>query len=184
MAKRPEQVIVEPYNEEWPLLYQELATKLRASLGDAAVRIDHIGSTSIVGLHAKPIIDIQISVKELHRIETYKPMLEAAGFIHRPDNPDLTKRYFREAPGARRTHIHVREDGSWSQQFALLFRDYLRAHPNDRDLYAKTKIELAEMYRDDRPRYVDAKDPVIWEIMLKASKWSQRTGWKPDKDFM
>jgi len=179
-----EQVVVEPYNEQWHSWFHDVATKLRASLGDEAVRIDHIGSTSIEGLHAKPIIDIQISVRELHRIEKYKPRLEAAGYMHRADNPDLTKRYFRETPGARRTHIHVREDGSWSQQFALLFRDYLRCHPVDRDMYAREKIQLAEKYRDDRQRYVDAKDPVIWTIMQKASKWSQRVGWKPDNHYM
>jgi GrpB-like predicted nucleotidyltransferase (UPF0157 family) len=94
-------------------------------------------------------------------------------------DPDLTKRYFRELPGNRRTHIHVREDGSWSQQFALLFRDYLRCHPNDSDEYGKVKVQLANKYRNEREKYVDAKEPIM--IMNKASKWSQQTGWKPGK---
>lgn len=80
-----------------------------------------------------------------------------------------------------RTHIHVRREGSWSQQFALLFRDYLRSHPEDCAAYAECKIRLAEQYRDDRHGYVEAKRPFIWSIMQKADSWSQTVGWTPDE---
>lgn len=146
-----------------------------------AIRIDHIGSTSIEGLDAKPIIDIQISVQSLEPVELYKNKLEAIGYVYRPNNPDLTKRYFRESPGCKRTHIHVREHGSWAEQFALLFRDYLRASVEDRKRYAEEKIRLMELYRNERQLYVENKEPIIWEIMKRASKWSQQTGWKPGK---
>ncbi|MCC2685854.1 MAG: hypothetical protein K0R75_2753 [Paenibacillaceae bacterium] len=112
-------------------------------------------------------------------MELYKGGLEQIGFLHRADNPDLTKRYFRESAGNRRVHIHVRELGSWSEQYALLFRDYLRSHPEDSVQYANEKYRLMERYQDEREKYVDGKSPIIWTIMEKASQWSQETGWKP-----
>jgi GrpB-like predicted nucleotidyltransferase (UPF0157 family) len=131
-----------------------------------------------LGLDAKPIIDIQISVKHLEPIDSYKYKLESIGFIHRENNPDKTKRYFRETPGTKRTHIHVREQGSWSQQMVLLFRDYLRAHPEACDIYAQDKRRLIELYKDDRSKYVEGKTPVIWDILQNAHSWSQQTGWR------
>ena len=172
-------IIIVPYDQDWPRQFAELGRHLRAALGPQALRIDHIGSTAVPHLAAKPVLDLQISVAALEPVAVYRPALESAGFAWRPDNPDLTKRYFREQPGAPRTHIHVRRAGSWSEQFALLFRDYLRAHPADASAYARLKTELAQQYRDNREGYVDAKSPFIWVIMQQASEWSQQTGWQP-----
>jgi GrpB-like predicted nucleotidyltransferase (UPF0157 family) len=152
---------------------------LREALGAIALRIDHIGSTSITGLAAKPIIDIQISVAEFEPLDLYRLPLEKLGYVFRAMNPELTKRYFREQAGARRTHIHVRRSGSWAEQFALLFRDYMRIHDEDAQAYAKLKYDLAEEYQEDRQRYTESKTPFIWEIMRKADRWSQETGWRP-----
>jgi len=112
-------------------------------------------------------------------LDTYRIPLGGLGYIFRADNPERTKRYFREAPGQRRTHIHVRRAGSWAEQFALLFRDYLRTHAEESAYYAALKYELAEKYREDRRGYTAAKEPFIWEIMRKADRWSQETGWEP-----
>lgn len=105
--------------------FQGVGSSLRKVLGDVACRIDHIGSTSVTGLAAKPIIDVQVSVYSLEPMEAYLPQLEALGYVWRRDNPEKTKRYFRKVPERRRTHIHVRKQGSWHEQYALLFRDYL-----------------------------------------------------------
>jgi len=121
-----EHISVAPYDPEWPNLFQSLARQLRIRLQGLADRIDHIGSTSISGMAAKPILDIQISVSRLEPMGLYKAVLESVGFVWRADNPDLTKRYFRESPGNHRVHIHVRQSGSWGEQFALLFRDFMR----------------------------------------------------------
>lgn len=174
-----EAVIVVPYDGKWQTEFEEIAKRLRETIGDQALRIDHIGSTAIPGLDAKPVIDIQISVKSLEPM-TYRSALEAAGYRHRADNPDLTKRYFRETEGMRRTHIHVRESGSWSEQFALLFRDFLRQSEEWRLVYATEKHALAERYSapHERDCYVDGKDPIIWTIMQEASRWSKHTGWR------
>jgi GrpB-like predicted nucleotidyltransferase (UPF0157 family) len=174
-----DKVVIVPYDPEWPVLFRQLSSRLREALGPTALRIDHIGSTSIVGLAAKPVIDIQISVAEFEPLDLYRRPLEKLGYVFRANNPELTKRYFRERPGDRRTHIHVRRSGSWAEQFALLFRDYMRAHDEDAQAYAKLKYGLAEQYRDDRQGYTEAKAPFIWAIMVKADRWSQEIGWKP-----
>jgi GrpB-like predicted nucleotidyltransferase (UPF0157 family) len=172
-------IIVVPYDRTWPQIFAQLAQRLRHALDQHAVRIDHIGSTAVPGLAAKPILDLQISVVALEPMDGYRSAIEAVGFVWQADNPDLTKRYFRESPGMRRTHVHVRRAGSWSEQFALLFRDYLRAQPQDAHAYAELKQQLAQQYRTDREGYVEAKGPFIWTIMQRASEWSQDTGWEP-----
>jgi GrpB-like predicted nucleotidyltransferase (UPF0157 family) len=161
------------------LRFSALGEILRQALGDIALRIDHIGSTAVPGLDAKPIIDIQISVASFELLAAFRLPLERAGFVYRADNPDKSKRYFREAPGTPRTHIHVRRAGSWSEQFALLFRDYLRTHPDEARQYAELKYRLAACYLDDRTRYVEEKTPCIWAIMRKANDWMQLVGWIP-----
>lgn len=172
-------IVIVPYAPEWPVRFLVLATQFRAALGDTALRIDHIGSTAIPGLAAKPIIDIQISVASFEPFAPIRGPLEHLGYVWRADNPDRTKRYFREPPGTARTHIHIRKHGSWGEQFALLFRDFLRSRPDLADRYAALKRDLAERYRDDRARYTDAKDPFIWAVMSEASDWSQEIGWAP-----
>jgi GrpB-like predicted nucleotidyltransferase (UPF0157 family) len=168
-----------PYDPAWPSLFAVLSVRLRGALDSVALRIDHIGSTSVPGLAAKPIVDVQVSVAAFDPLNAYRVPLEGLGLVFRPENTERTKRYFREAPGTRRTHIHVRQAGSWAEQFALLFRDYLRAHPEDRDRYAELKRGLARELRDDRHAYTEAKIPFIWEVMSRADRWSQDVGWAP-----
>lgn len=179
MSKPSDLVVVADYDPAWPVEFATLAARLRRELGRIALRIDHIGSTAIVGLAAKPIVDVQISVATLDPIAAYRAQLERCGLVWRRDNPDRTKRYFRERPGDRRTHIHVRRAGSWSEQFALLFRDYLRSDRGAADEYAAAKRQLADESGSDRHRYTDAKAPVIWSIIRDADAWAQRTGWEP-----
>jgi GrpB-like predicted nucleotidyltransferase (UPF0157 family) len=174
-----DRVIIVPYDPHWPELFSRLGAAMRSALGDVALRIDHIGSTAIPGLDAKPILDVQISVAAFEPLDAYRLPLEHLGYVFRADNPDRTKRYFREAPGDRRTHIHVRRVGSWPEQFALLFRDYLRGHSEDAKPYAALKQALARQHGEDRQGYTNAKSPMIWEILKKADRWGQEIGWEP-----
>jgi GrpB-like predicted nucleotidyltransferase (UPF0157 family) len=167
------------YDPAWPERFAELGRELRGGLGDVALRIDHIGSTSVPGLAAKPIIDLQVSVAAFDPLEAFRTPLERLGYVYRADNPERTKRYFREPPGRRRTHVHVRRAGSFSEQWALLFRDYLRAHREVADGYAARKRGLAIRFRDDRHGYTEAKVPVMWEIIRRADEWAQAQGWLP-----
>lgn len=171
---------IHSYDPSWPELFRELGRGLRDALGSVALRIDHIGSTSVRGLAAKPVIDIQISVAILEPAGSFRAPLERAGWTFRADNDDRTKRYFREAPGQRRTHIHVRRAGSWSEQGALLLRDFLRAHPEFAADYGALKRQLAARFGDHRADYTEAKAPFIWALLQRADVWAQRVGWTPD----
>jgi len=174
-----DELVVAPYDAQWARSFAELAAQLRASVGNVALRIDHIGSTAVPGLDAKPIIDVQISVASLEPVDAYRPGIERCGFVWRADNPDLTKRYFRERPGGRRTHVHARRSGSLSEQLALLFRDYLRGHPDRAAGYASVKRRLAPLLATARDEYVASKGPFIWETIQLAERWAQTVGWEP-----
>jgi GrpB-like predicted nucleotidyltransferase (UPF0157 family) len=174
-----EPLAIVPYDPAWPERFAGLGRELRAGLGDVALRIDHIGSTSVPGLAAKPVIDIQVSVIAFEPLAAFRRPLERLGYVYRADNPERTKRYFREPPGRRRTHVHVRRAGSFSEQWALLFRDYLRADREAATEYETVKRRLAIRFRDDRHAYTDAKVPFLWEIIRRADEWAQAQGWEP-----
>jgi GrpB-like predicted nucleotidyltransferase (UPF0157 family) len=165
------------YDPGWPARFTAIGGEMRGALGGVALRIDHVGSTAVPGLAAKPVIDVQISVASLEPLGAFREPLEGLGYVFRADNPERTKRYFREPPGERRTHVHVRRWGSFSEQFALLFRDYLRAHPGDAAEYEALKRTFAERHRHDRHAYVEAKVPFFWETIRRADEWAQAQGW-------
>jgi GrpB-like predicted nucleotidyltransferase (UPF0157 family) len=172
-------ITVVSYDPAWPELFRQLGAQLRVALGGVALRIDHIGSTAVPGLAAKPIVDVQVSVERLEPVEPFRSPLEAAGFVYRASNPERTKRYVREPPGQRRTHLHVRRAGSFSGQLPLLFRDFLRADPAAAEDYGRRKHVLAARFAHDRHGYLDAKLPIIWDVLRRADQWAQRTGWEP-----
>jgi len=176
----PDRIIyIARYDTAWPTRFGELAAAMREALGDVAVRIDHIGSTSVPGLAAKPVIDIQVSVRNLEPVDPFRIPLEGLGYVYRKSNPELTKHYFREPPGQPRTHIHVRRAGSFSEQYPLLFRDYLRHHLQSAGEYERVKRRLAEQFPHDRLGYTNAKGTIVWEIIRRADEWAQQTGWEP-----
>jgi len=172
-------IAVVPYDPVWPEIFRQLGARLRAELGGVALRIDHVGSTAVPGLAAKPIVDVQISVARLEPLEPFRSPLQAAGFVYRPSTTERTKRYFREPPGQRRTHVHVRRAGSFSEQLPLLLRDFLRARPAAARDYGQHKQALAARFAHDRHGYLDAKIPITWEVLRHADQWAQETGWEP-----
>jgi GrpB-like predicted nucleotidyltransferase (UPF0157 family) len=172
-GSQPDRIEIVPYDPAWPEQFARLGRELRGGLGDVARRIDHVGSTSVPGLAAKPIIDIQVSVAAFEPLEAFKQPLERLGYVYRADNPERTKRYFREPPGRPRTHVHVRRAGSFSEQWALLFRDYLRAHREVAAEYEAVKRRLANRFWEDRLADADAKVPFLWEVIRRADEWAQ-----------
>ena len=159
------------YDPEWPLVYQQWRAVVTASLGDTARRIEHVGSTSVPGLPAKPIIDIQVSVDDLFDESGYLLQLEGAGLQLR--SRDDWHRYFRPFPGRPRVvHVHVCPTGSQWERAHLLFRDYLRTHPEACDAYAAAKRKAASLWADDGVAYTDAKTEVILTLLDAAERWS------------
>lgn len=180
-----------PYNEQWPHEFRHIAAKLRGALGDLALRIDHIGSTSVAGLAAKDVIDVQASIMSFEVIEQVRMALESigyamrGGFDHDHHPPRFTgadseweKRFFFPPAGQRRTNLHMRVLGRANQRYALLFRDYLRAHEDIAAAYAAVKLRLAHYHADDIEAYVDIKDPVCDVIMGGAERWAASVGWQ------
>ncbi len=172
-------IVIVPADPKWAEEFRSYALRLRAALGSTAVRIDHVGSTSVPGLDAKPVIDIQVSVASLEPMEPYVRPIESLGYAYDPTNRDLQRRAFRWPPGQRRTHLYARASGSFEEQLNLLFRDFLRSDAHAVQEYAKAKWALAERFRLDREGYVQAKEPVVWELLKRAHDWSQRVGWTP-----
>ncbi|MEN7429472.1 GrpB family protein [Chromobacterium sp. TRC.1.1.SA] len=178
-----ETVTIIPHQARWTNEFEAVAARLGAALGSLALRIDHIGSTSVPGLAAKDVIDVQITVAELD--ENVLRSLSDAGFALKPFNRDhlppgfddvgeqWRKLFFRG-----RAHIHVRRVGAANQRYALLFRDYLRAHPAMSAAYGELKRRLAAGLADPNS-YPDVKDPAVDLIYLAAEQWAAQTGWQP-----
>lgn len=171
-------VEITDWTPAWAEAFAAKAAALRHALGEHALRIDHIGSTAVVGLAAKPIVDIQISVADLPQAAFLTEAMAAAGYVCRPSNPDLTKRYFRERPGDDRTHIHMRQRGTWHEQWPLLFRDYMRDQIDEHAPYVALKHELARKHGEDRDAYTEGKMDHLWRIIRRADRWAQDIGWR------
>jgi len=160
------------YDATWPERFAVEATAIRDALGPLALRIDHVGSTSVPGLAAKPIVDIQISVASLQPMGSYVGPLEALGyeyfeFLTEEGIDDLP--YLAKPPVPPRSfHIHVAEAGSFNERRHLAFRDWLRAHPEDAAAYEAHKRALAQREWDDMQDYADAKTDFVVAIVNRA----------------
>ncbi len=160
-------IVVAPYSDEWPRLYAIEAEKIRAALGARALLLEHAGSTSVPGLAAKPIIDIVLVVANPANEPGYVPALESAGYTLRIREPDWYQHRMlkRASPDV---NLHVFGPDCEEVQRMLALRDWLRRDKTDRELYARTKRELAQrdwMYTQE---YADAKSEVIQEILERA----------------
>jgi GrpB-like predicted nucleotidyltransferase (UPF0157 family) len=153
-----------------------MRTKLARALGTEAVHIEHVGSTAVPGLAAKPIIDIQVSVPDVEDEDAYRPAIESCGFALR--YREAGHRYFRPPPGKPREYqIHVCAIGSKWERDHLLFRDFLRNHADEAAGYEAIKTDVAGHYRNDRIGYMDAKQPYIAAALTRAEDWAASTGW-------
>jgi GrpB-like predicted nucleotidyltransferase (UPF0157 family) len=191
----PEQIEIVPYRDEWPSMFKQVKLLLARSLQDIFVSVDHIGSTSVPGLRSKDRIDVQITVGDLsskfkHELDL---RLLAGGFPesranqdHRPPGEQgLEASWFKlYVSGIHpalpfRSNIHIRKEGNKNWRYPLLFRDYLREHPDSAEAYARAKEKLAHYLAGDRAAYSDAKDPVCDLIMVEAERWANSLNWRP-----
>jgi GrpB-like predicted nucleotidyltransferase (UPF0157 family) len=161
------QITLSDYDPQWPALFEAERVKIISAIGDTALLIEHVGSTSVPGLCAKPIIDILLVVPDSADESAYVPQIEAAGYALRIREPEWEKhRLFRGTDPA--LNLHVFSPGSKEIARMQLMRDWMRAHPEDRDLYASTKRLLAAQEWKYVQNYADAKTTVIEEIMARA----------------
>lgn len=164
------------YDQGWPERFEAWRGRLAELLGPVALRIEHVGSTSVPGLAAKPVVDIQVSVADLSDEDRYVPPCEAAGLQFRLRDDE--HRYFQPPPGQlRNVHVHVCQQGSKWERVHLLFRDYLRFSADAREAYATAKREAAAVWGNDRAAYTEAKSDVILDTLDQAETWATATGW-------
>lgn len=186
-------VVIEPYDERWPHRAAALLGRLRDVLGPLVLFADHIGSTAVPGMAAKPVLDLQLSVRDLDEAaEAFADPLTGLGFVRSsferdhvpagaPDRPeDWAKRLWgrgKDHPDGP-VHLHVRRVGSPNERVALLFRDWLRSEPAAVLAYSAVKRRLAAALSDSAV-YAETKDPVVDLVLAAAEPWARTTGWRP-----
>jgi GrpB-like predicted nucleotidyltransferase (UPF0157 family) len=161
------EIILHEYDANWPALFEREAKRICGVLGDTVLQIEHIGSTSVQGLCAKPVIDILLAVADSSAESTYVPQLEMAGYILRIREPDWFQHRLFKGPDTD-INLHVFSQGVAEIERMICFRNWLRSHDGDRELYANTKRELARQKWEYIQYYADAKTAVVREIMERV----------------
>lgn len=156
-----------PYDPSWPSQFSRLEVRVHQALGDKVLMLEHVGSTSIEGLSAKPIIDMVLVVSDSADEESYLPQLEEQGFVLHIREPDWYEHRLLKAPDIK-ANLHVFSEGCDEVNRMVSFRDWLRSHRADRELYEKTKRELAGRTWKYTQHYADAKSEVVREILSRA----------------
>ncbi|MFC4076229.1 GrpB family protein [Salinithrix halophila] len=164
-------VEVVPHHPAWSERFEEEAQKLREVFGEELIRVYHIGSTSVPGLEAKPVIDLLPVVKEISRVDRFRPPMEALGYEAMGEYGIPGRRFFRKGGENRTHHVHVFEEGHSDIRRHLAFRDYLRTHPEEAARYGALKQRLAHRFPTDLKAYMDGKDGLIKEIEALALQW-------------
>jgi GrpB-like predicted nucleotidyltransferase (UPF0157 family) len=161
-------VIIRPYSNLWPHLYQQIRHELLTIFSPGSTQIEHIGSTAVVGLCAKPVIDILLGTNSIDEIESQIATLDTFGFsyVSKYEKELPSRRYFVKAPADNlRIHVHGVEIGSriWCEH--LKFRNLLRSDAQLRFEYQQLKLRLATQYADDKAAYTEAKAPFIQKLL-------------------
>lgn len=166
------EITVVRWDPEWPRRFAAEAERLRAALGEVAVRIDHVGSTAVPGLAAKPVIDVQISVRSLRPEHRFRVPLETLGYAHTPHYDEFGMDEYpffgRPRHPPRTFHVHVCEAGSELERRHLAFRDWLVEHPEDARAYERFKRELARRRWRSRDDYAEAKSRFVADVLDRA----------------
>jgi GrpB-like predicted nucleotidyltransferase (UPF0157 family) len=160
-------VVVVDYDPSWPIAFEELRDALGDAVGDIAVSIEHVGSTAVPGLAAKPVIDIDIVVAESDVARAIERLAEI-GYAHRGDLGIPSREAFRSPPGSRPHNLYVCPSNSPALNNHLAFRDYLRGNPRASREYGALKMRLAEEFSDDIDGYVEGKTAFIVGILEKV----------------
>lgn len=157
------------YQPTWRFLFEEEAARLRAALGERLLQVEHIGSTAIEGMSAKPLVDIMGAIRGLADVEALVPLVEALGYDYKRDDPRPNRAFFAKGPPSRRTHhLHLAELGTAYWEESILFRDYLRKHSEAAKAYAELKRRLAGEYPGDRGSYAAGKTDFVKGIIASA----------------
>ena len=161
-------IVIVDYDPAWPRRFRLEAAKIRSALGEVALHIEHIGSTSVPGLTAKPIVDILLVVEDSSDEASYIAALESAGYVLRVREPDFHEHRMFRTP-EKDVHVHVFSAGSPEIERYLLLRNHLREDADDRELYTRTKRDLASRDWPSMDHYAEAKTEVVKGIVARAA---------------
>ncbi|MED0961516.1 hypothetical protein COJ48_04550 [Bacillus cereus] len=164
-------IVVVPYENHWSEKFQMEAERLKLAMPEM-VKIYHIGSTSVPGLAAKPIIDMIMEVDSIERVDHWNKQFDELGYIVKGENGISGRRFFIHGTEEKRSyHLHVFEKGNSEITRHLAFRDYMMAHCEEAEAYATLKKELAEKYTYDGTLYTEGKDEFVRNVDEKAKEW-------------
>ena len=171
--KDSRKVEVVPHNPAWRVTFLEDSKQIVLAMGENVVTIDHIGSTAIPNIYAKPIIDFLIEVKDIAKVDDRNPAMTALGYEAMGEFGIPDRRFFlkNSASGKRTHHLHTFEAASPEIKRHLAFRDYTIAHPEVAQKYSELKRELAKTYPEDIQGYMNGKNGLIKEVKKKALEW-------------
>lgn len=164
----PQPVVITPYDPAWPQVFAALQARLAAGLGQVAVAIEHVGSTAVPGLAAKPVIDIDIVIASAADLPLASERLASLGYAYKGEQGIVGRHAFKRPADAPEHHLYVCAADNLELRRHLAFRDHLRANPADADAYAQLKVELAQHFREDREGYSQAKSAFVEDILRKA----------------
>lgn len=164
-------IVVVPYENHWNEKFQIEAKRLKAAMPEL-VKVHHIGSTSVPGLAAKPIVDMIMEVEDIERVDNWNECFEKLGYIVKGENGISGRRFFIHGTEEKRSyHLHVFETGNPEIIRHLAFRDYMMEHCEEAEAYATLKRELAEKFTYDGDQYTEGKTDFVRNIDEKAQEW-------------
>ena len=166
-------VVIADYDPAWPQTFETLRRRVAAALGSMVLAIEHVGSTSVPNMPAKPIIDFDVVVREEH-IPAAIAAIKALGYRHEGDLGVHGREAFRWTAEFPEHHLYLCAEGSPALHRHLIVRDYLRAHPEDARAYAEHKRKLAALHHDNRTKYQEAKAAFVDDLLRKAEEWRKK----------
>ncbi len=157
-------------------MFFEEVEKLKLIFGNEIVDIHHIGSTSVPGLKAKPILDIMPVVRDIALVDKYNQEMQVIGYEPKGENGIPRRRYYQKGGENRSHHVHIYQVGSYEIKRHLAFRDYLLRHPDVKKSYGELKERLAQQFPYDIESYINGKEHLVREIEVKALNWYKKAG--------
>jgi GrpB-like predicted nucleotidyltransferase (UPF0157 family) len=164
----PNPIIVVDYDPTWPEQFAALRVHIASALGDLAATIEHVGSTAVPGLAAKPVIDIDVLLSSKEGFREVVERLAPLGYVHEGNLGIAGREVFRLPPDQPAHHLYVCVPDSQEYRRHTAFRDYLRAHPESAEAYGELKRRLARIHHDDREKYLSGKDEFVREILRRV----------------
>lgn len=168
-------VEVTSYNKDWPLMYEIEKEKLHKIFWSEIIEIHHIGSTSVDGLIAKPVIDILAVVRDINQVDDFNTEMINIGYEPKGESELPGRRFFQKGGDERTHHVHFYEIGDTEIERHLAFRDYLRTHPYAAKKYGRLKKELSQRFPHDIEAYISEKEKLVSKIEKKAIGWYQNS---------